>query len=59
MSVRVLGDGSVLLHTADTYVEAVRWVDRYIAEGDWGGYDSIMVVTDEGRKETFLRESEE
>lgn len=34
-----------LLEEFDTYAEAERWVDGYTARGDFGGYETIEVIT--------------
>lgn len=34
----------VLLHSADTSSEAVRWAKGYTKQGDMGGWDKINVV---------------
>lgn len=34
----------VLLYSADTRSEAVRWAKRYTKQGDMGGWDKINVI---------------
>jgi hypothetical protein len=40
---KIYGDSTVLLEEFDTRSEALRWADRYVGRGDFGGYDSIRV----------------